>query len=89
MAWIFLLIASGLEIFWATFMKLSHGFTQPLYTALTVGGLIASFLFLARATKVLPLGTAYAIWTCIGYTVLLCFTLFKTSSLSKSIFNAH
>lgn len=30
-----------------------------------------------------------AIWTCIGYTVLLCFTLFKTSSLSKSIFNAH
>ena len=30
-----------------------------------------------------------AIWSCIGYTVLLCFTLFKTSSLSKSIFNAH
>lgn len=30
-----------------------------------------------------------AIWTCIGYTVLLCFALFKTSSLSKSIFNAH
>lgn len=30
-----------------------------------------------------------AIWTCIGYTVLLCFTLFKTSSLSRSIFNAH
>lgn len=30
-----------------------------------------------------------AIWTCVGYTVLLCFTLFKTSSLAKSIFNAH
>ena len=30
-----------------------------------------------------------AIWTCIGYTVLLCFSLFKTSSVSKSIFNAH
>ena len=30
-----------------------------------------------------------AIWTCVGYTVLLCFTLFKTSSLSKAIFNAH
>lgn len=30
-----------------------------------------------------------ALWTCIGYTVLLCFTLFKTSSLSKSLFNAH
>lgn len=30
-----------------------------------------------------------AIWTCVGYTVLLCFTLFKTSSLAKSVFNAH
>jgi hypothetical protein len=30
-----------------------------------------------------------AIWMCMGYTVLLCFTLFKTGSLAKSIFNAH
>ena len=30
-----------------------------------------------------------AIWLCMGYTVLLCFTLFKTSSLAKSIFNSH
>lgn len=30
-----------------------------------------------------------AIWTCIGYTVLLCFTLFKTASLSKTLFAAH
>ena len=30
-----------------------------------------------------------AIWSCVGYTVLLCFTLFKTGSLSKSVFNAH
>lgn len=32
---------------------------------------------------------SYAIWTCMGYTVLLCFSLFKTGSLAKSIFNAH
>ena len=30
-----------------------------------------------------------AIWTCVGYTVLLCFTLFKTGSLAKAIFQAH
>lgn len=30
-----------------------------------------------------------AIWSCMGYTVLLCFTLFKTGSLARSIFNAH
>lgn len=30
-----------------------------------------------------------AMWTCMGYTVLLCFSLFKTSSLARSVFNAH
>ena len=30
-----------------------------------------------------------AIWGCMGYTVLLCFTLFKTGSLAKSLFGAH
>ena len=30
-----------------------------------------------------------AIWTCMGYTVLLCFTLFKTGSLAKAVFQAH
>ena len=29
------------------------------------------------------------IWGCMGYTVLLCFTLFKTGSLAKSLFGAH
>ena len=30
-----------------------------------------------------------AIWGCAGYTVLLCFTLFKTGSLSKNLFGSH
>ena len=33
-----------------------------------------------------PIG---AIWGCVGYTVLLCFMLFKTGSVAKSIFGAH
>ena len=33
-----------------------------------------------------PIG---AIWGCVGYTVLLCFMLFKTGTISKSIFGAH
>ena len=32
---------------------------------------------------------ARAIWGCMGYTVLLCFCLFKTGSISKSVFGAH
>lgn len=30
-----------------------------------------------------------SVWGVLGYTVLLCFTLFKTGSLAKSVFNAH
>jgi hypothetical protein len=33
-----------------------------------------------------PIG---AVWTSIGYTVLLCFTMFKTGTVAKSIFGAH
>ena len=30
-----------------------------------------------------------AIWSCMGYTVLLCYSLFKTGSLAKSLLGAH
>ena len=30
-----------------------------------------------------------SIWSIVGYTVLLCFSLFKTSSVAKSILGAH
>ena len=35
------------------------------------------------------IGIHGAIWGTAGYTVLLCFTLFKTGSLSKSLFSAR
>lgn len=45
----------------------------------------------AALVRNIAVGTdlSYAIWTCMGYTVLLCFTLFKTGSMAKSIFSAH
>lgn len=66
MAWVTLIIAGALEVLWAYFMKLSEGFTKPLYSVITLVGLAASFILLAKATKTLPLGTAYAVWTGIG-----------------------
>ena len=30
-----------------------------------------------------------SIWGVVGYTVLLCFTLFKTGALAKGVFSAH
>lgn len=66
MAWIYLLLAGLLEIVWAFAMKQSHGFTRPMASVVTLVGMIASFWFLSKAMRVLPLGTAYVIWTGIG-----------------------
>ena len=66
MAWIFLFIATIFEVVWAIALKYSHGFTKLLPTMTTIGGMILSFYFLAQATKNLPMGTAYAVWTGIG-----------------------
>ena len=66
MAWIYLLIAGIFEVVWAIGLKYSHGFTRLFPSLVTLGGMIISFYLLALATKNLPIGTAYAIWTGIG-----------------------
>lgn len=66
MAWFMLVLAGILEIVWAYSMKLSHGFTRLGPTSLTLVAMIASFLLLAQAMRVLPLGAAYTVWTGIG-----------------------
>lgn len=47
-------------------MKLSDGFSKVNYSILTVIGMIASFYFLSKAIKLLPMSLAYPIWTGIG-----------------------
>ena len=47
---------------------------------------IYAVLIQGIATSGDPIG---AIWGCMGYTVLLCFTLLKTGSLAKAVFGAH
>ncbi len=88
MAWIYLLCAGLLEIFWSTCLKYSHGFSILKYTILTIIGMIFSFLFLAQATKSLPLGTSYAIWTGIGAlgAFIVGIVLFKESFTAARLF---
>lgn len=57
---------------------------QGLLILVCVG--IYAVLVQSIATGGDPIG---AIWGTVGYTVLLCFMLFKTGSISKSIFSAH
>lgn len=49
---------------------------------------VAIYAVLVRSIAV-ETDVVKAIWTAVGYTVLLCFCLFKTSSLSRSILGAH
>ena len=88
MEWVSLLIAGVLEVTWAVTMKLSDGFTKPVYTIVTAIGYILSAVFLSAALKKLPLGTAYAMWTGFGIvgTTLLGILLFReTLSLPQAI----
>ena len=57
---------------------------QGLLILLCVG--IYAVLVQSIAATGDPIG---AIWSCVGYTVLLAFMLFKTGSIAKSIFSAH
>lgn len=66
MAWLTLVLAGLFEIVWAFAMKQSDGFTRPVPTAVMAVAMLLSFGLLAWSMRVLPLGTAYTIWTGIG-----------------------
>ena len=61
-----LIIAGISEVVWATALKMSNGFKNPLADVVCIGGMALSFWFLSIAMKTLPMGTAYAVWTGIG-----------------------
>lgn len=66
MAWVYLVVAGIFEIVWAISLKYTAGFTRLWPSVVTIAGMAASFYFLSMATKTLPIGTAYAVWTGIG-----------------------
>lgn len=66
MAWLVLLLAGLTEVVWAYSMKQSAGFTRLWPSVITVVVSALSFVLLAWSMRVLPLGTAYVVWTGIG-----------------------
>jgi len=66
LAWWLLLIAGGLDVLWAASMKLSAGYTRPGWTAVSVVALIGFVVLLGKVLAVLPVGSAYVVWTGIG-----------------------
>ena len=66
MAWLILTIAGLFEVVWAFSMKQSEGFTRLWPSVVTLAAMLVSFGLLAWSMRLLPLGTAYTVWTGIG-----------------------
>ncbi len=66
MSWFYLIAAGAFEVGFTTCLKLSDNFSDWRWSVAFAVCAIISFSLLSEATKVIPLGTAYAVWTGIG-----------------------
>lgn len=64
--WFVLILAGLLEIVWAIGLKYTDGFTRLWPSVGTISAMVVSMYLLGRASQVLPIGTAYAVWVGIG-----------------------
>ena len=80
-AWLVLLLAGLCEVAWAIGLKYTDGFSHFWPSVWTLTAMTLSVVLLGWALKVLPVGTAYAVWTGIGAvgTALLGMLLFNES----------
>ena len=78
MAWVLLVVAGLFEVGWAIGLKYTEGFTRLWPSVATVLAMVVSLGLLGVAMKTLPVGTAYAVWVCVGAvgTVILGIVLF-------------
>ncbi|EDM38598.1 Small multidrug resistance protein [Pedobacter sp. BAL39] len=65
-SYLFLFLAIICELTGTTFIKKSEGFTKLGPSIIVVLAMVAAFYFLSIATKTIPIGVAYAIWSGVG-----------------------
>jgi quaternary ammonium compound-resistance protein SugE len=65
-AWLILIAAGLFETVWAVGLKYTEGFTRGGPVVLVLAAMAVSVYGLSLAMRVLPVGTAYAVWTGIG-----------------------
>jgi quaternary ammonium compound-resistance protein SugE len=85
-AWVILVLAGVFEIGFSVGLKYSEGFTRLWPSVATATMIVLSLGLVGVATRSLPLGTAYAVWTGIGAvgTVSLGILLFgESAALSR------
>jgi quaternary ammonium compound-resistance protein SugE len=65
-AWTAVIVSGVLEVVFAIAMKYSEGFTRLWPSVLSIGTGILSVWLIGLSMKLLPVGTAYAVWSGIG-----------------------
>ncbi len=65
-AWTVLVVSGLFETVWAVLLPRTDGFTRLGPSALVLAAMAVSIYGLSLATRTLPVGTAYAVWTGIG-----------------------
>jgi quaternary ammonium compound-resistance protein SugE len=63
MAWFVLVVAGLFEVGWATVLPSTGGFRRPVPTAVVLAFMVVSLAGLEYASRSIPIGTAYAVWT--------------------------
>ena len=66
MRWLYVLIGGLLDVCWAIGLKYSEGFTVLWPSVFTAVCMVVGYWMFARAMKLLPVGTAYAVFIGIG-----------------------
>ena len=70
MKYLFLIVAILAEVAATSSLKLSEGFTKPLWAVITVIGYGIAFYFLSLTLRSIPTGVAYAIWSGVGIVLI-------------------
>ena len=66
MRWIFLILAILFEVVGTTMLKLSNGFTKPIYSFFIFVSYLGSLSLLTLSLKYFQISIAYAIWSGLG-----------------------
>lgn len=64
--WYYLAATGLLDVAWALSVKKAEGFTNPYWTAASLLVLVGFVYAVAKALQLVPMGTAYVVWTGIG-----------------------
>ena len=65
-AWVLLLGAIGVEVASTAALPRTHGFREPLWTVLVLGGYALSIWLLAVVVRSIPVSVTYAVWSGLG-----------------------